>query len=154
MRVHLLHIPGETDDQIGVWIPHLSAFLSGDNLYKAFPNLYAIRGTKYRDPLQWVTSLDRIRQLQPHYLVMSHSRPVIGQAAVMATLTSYRDMIQLVHDQTVRLANQGQHHRDEIGRHIAVAETLVSHAHLQEFYGTVDWSAKSVYEGCVLLMSI
>lgn len=146
LTVHLMHLPGETDDHIGIWIPSLSAFMCGDNLYKSFPNLYAIRGTGHRDLTQWITSLDAIRKLKPTYLLMSHSRPLIGQDSIMATLTSYRDAIQLVHDQSIRLANRG-YHRNEIGRMITVPDHLRSHPYLQEFYGTLEWSAKSVYEG-------
>jgi alkyl sulfatase BDS1-like metallo-beta-lactamase superfamily hydrolase len=44
----LLHAPGETDDQIVVYLPERSVLCAADNIYKAFPNLYAIRGTPSR----------------------------------------------------------------------------------------------------------
>ena len=46
--VQLLHAPGETDDQIVVYLPALKLLCPADNIYKAFPNLYAIRGTPAR----------------------------------------------------------------------------------------------------------
>ena len=57
LDVTFVHIPGETDDHIGVWLRERRIFLCGDDIYKAFPNLYAIRGTPTRDTLQWVESL-------------------------------------------------------------------------------------------------
>ena len=102
LDVKLVHIPGETDDQIGVYIPSMDAFLCADDIYKAFPNLYAIRGTPHRDLMQWVYSIDKIRRLKPEYLVPSHTRHVVGKEKIYTLLTEYRDAIQMVHDQTVR----------------------------------------------------
>ena len=36
----------------------------------------AIRGTKFRNPMEWVESLDKIRLLNAEYLVPSHTRPI------------------------------------------------------------------------------
>ena len=44
----LYHAPGETNDQIIVHWPEKDAVFPADNLYRAFPNLYAIRGTTSR----------------------------------------------------------------------------------------------------------
>ena len=49
IKVELYHAPGETNDQIFVWLPEKRALFPGDNFYKTFPNLYTIRGTPYRD---------------------------------------------------------------------------------------------------------
>ena len=39
IRMRLMHIPGETADQMGVWLPDKRILLAADNIYKAFPNL-------------------------------------------------------------------------------------------------------------------
>ena len=44
----LYHAPGETNDQIIVHWPAENVVFPADNLYRAFPNLYAIRGTMSR----------------------------------------------------------------------------------------------------------
>ena len=44
----LYHAPGETNDQIIVHWPAQNVVFPADNLYRAFPNLYAIRGTMSR----------------------------------------------------------------------------------------------------------
>ncbi len=61
LDMELYHAPGETNDQIFVWIPKYKALFPGDNFYRAFPNLYTIRGTPYRDLDQWVKSIDKMR---------------------------------------------------------------------------------------------
>ncbi len=63
INLELLHAPGETDDQIVVWLPDKKVLIGADNYYKSFPNLYTIRGTSYRDVLAWVRSLDKMRLL-------------------------------------------------------------------------------------------
>ena len=59
VKVELVHAPGETNDQLFVWLPDRGVLLPGDNIYKAFPNLYSIRGTLYRDVLAWSRSIDK-----------------------------------------------------------------------------------------------
>ena len=47
--IELYHAPGETNDQLFVWLPKHKALMPGDNIYRTFPNLYTIRGTPHRD---------------------------------------------------------------------------------------------------------
>ena len=146
VKIELFHAPGETNDQLFVWLPEKKALFPGDNFYKTFPNLYTIRGTPYRDLAGWVNSIDMMRYLQPEFLIPSHTRPLIGQDNINSILTTYRDGIQFVHDQTVRLMNLGLGPDD-------IAETLVLPKHLgdspflKEFYGSPEWSAKNVFSG-------
>ncbi len=142
----LEHAPGETEDQLFVWMPERHVLFPGDNIYKAFPNLYTIRGTSYRDPVQWVASLDRMRALHAQVLVPSHTRPIIGADAIAATLTDYRDAISFTHDQTVRWMNQGLT-PDEIVEKVKLPARLAANPYLFEHYGTVEWSVRSIFAG-------
>lgn len=142
----LEHAPGETEDQLFVWMPERRVLFPGDNIYKAFPNLYTIRGTSYRDPVQWAASLDRMRALGADVLVPSHTRPIVGAEAIATTLTDYRDAISFVHDQTVRWMNQGLT-PDEIVEKVKLPAHLATDPYLLEHYGTVEWSVRSVFAG-------
>ena len=146
LDIQLYHAPGETNDQIFVWIPKYKALFPGDNFYKAFPNLYTIRGTPYRDLAGWVKSIDRMRYLQPELLIPSHSKPIEGSEEILRNLTDYRDAIQYVHDQTVRLINKGMT-PDQIANVIRLPEHLANSPFLKEFYGTPQWSSKNVFSG-------
>jgi len=146
VKVKLVHAPGETNDQLFVWLPERGVLLPGDNVYKAFPNLYTIRGTLYRDVLEWARSIDKMRALQPTHLAPSHTRPISGQAEVAEILTAYRDAIQFVHDQTLRGMNQGLT-PDELVEVVQLPPHLKEHPFLQEYYGTVAWSVRSVFNG-------
>ncbi len=144
--VELVHAPGETNDQLFVWLPKQKVLMPGDNVYKAFPNLYTIRGTSYRDVIAWAKSIDKMRKLRPAFLVPSHTRPVIGEALIDRTLTDYRDAIQFVHDQTVYWMNRGLT-PDEIVEKVKLPEHLLASPFLDEFYGQVNWSVRSVFSG-------
>lgn len=146
VSVQLVHAPGETDDQLFAWFPELGLLTPGDNLYKTFPNLYTIRGTPYRSLSNWSKSLDRMRSLPIEFLVPSHTRPVLGLERIHKTLTDYRDAISFVHDQTIRRINQGMT-PDQIVETVKLPAHLAASPFLQEFYGTVAWSARSVMAG-------
>jgi len=144
--VVLQHAPGETDDQIYVFLPDEKVLMPGDNIYKAFPNLYTIRGTSYRDIVKWAQSLDAMRRVGAEYLVPSHTRPISGRGEINDVLTAYADGIRFVHDQTVRGMNKGMD-PGALVEFVQLPPHLKDHPYLQEHYGTVRWSARSIYDG-------
>lgn len=146
VRFKLVHAPGETNDEIFVWFPDKRVLAPGDNIYKAFPNLYSIRGTPYRSPKAWADSLDMMRALDVEYLVPSHTRPLTGAKKIHETLTDYRDAIRYVYDQSVRAINRGMT-PDELAQAVKLPPHLANSPYLQELYGTVEWSARSVFTG-------
>ena len=120
--------------------------MPGDNVYKSFPNLYTLRGTSYRDIKAWYESVDTMLDLEPEYLAPSHTLPVIGKAEVADVLTAYRDGIQFVHDQTIRLINQGLT-PDELVEAVKLPKHLAEHPYLFEYYGKVEWAVRNIYNG-------
>ena len=140
----MYHTPGETDDGITIWLPKRKVILPGDNIYESFPNLYAIRGSPARNAHQWYTSLEHTRSFNAEYMVPSHTGPLAGKDYIRSVLTAYRDAIQFVHDQTVRQMNK-MLDVDDIVRAVNLPTNLQEHRFLQEFYGTVAWSVRGVY---------
>lgn len=146
VQLEFVSAPGETDDQIYVWLPQKKVLLPGDNFYKAFPNLYAIRGTRFRDPSGWVESLGEMIAEEPEFLVPSHTRPISGHDNVRQALTNYRDGIKSVLDQTIAGMNEGLT-PDELVERVKLPEHLTNDPNLQEYYGTVPWSVRSIFAG-------
>ena len=134
--------PGETDDALVVWMPEAKLLFGGDNFYQAFPNLYAIRGTKYRDFNVWADSLDFMVNMNADYLIPGHTRPITGAEAVKKALSSYRDAIRYVSEKTAEGMNSGLY-LDELAEYVKLPDELAGQYALQEFYGTVAWSAKA-----------
>ena len=143
--IELHHAPGETNDQLFVWLPKHKALMPGDNVYKTFPNLYTIRGTTHRNVIGWINSIDQMRALNADYIFPSHTLPILG-GDISPTLTIYRDGIQYVHDQTIRLMNKG-FYPNEIVEMIKLPESIRNSPFLYEFYGTVRWSVRSIFNG-------
>jgi linear primary-alkylsulfatase len=146
IKFKLIFAPGETEDQIMVWLPEQKTLISGDDYYWAFPNLYTIRGTSFRNLKQWYQSLDKMRDLNPQYLVPCHTRPIIGAQKIQEILTNYRDAIQYVHDQSIRGMNAGLT-PDELAEYIKLPPHLAEAPYLQPFYGKVSWSVRSMFAG-------
>ncbi|MEH7334633.1 alkyl sulfatase dimerization domain-containing protein [Neobacillus drentensis] len=146
VTLKLVSAPGETDDQIFIWIPEQKVLLGADNYYPAFPNLYTIRGTSPRPILQWVHSLDKMRDLQAEYLVLGHTEPVFGSEQIAELLTMYRDAIQFVHDSTVRGMNKGKT-PDQLVEEITLPNHLLEYSELRELYGSVSQAVRAIYDG-------
>jgi len=144
VRFDLVEAHGETHDQLFVHVPELGALLPGDNWYRAFPNLYTIRGTTPRPADAWIASLDAMRARGASVLVPSHTVPVEGEAEVAAALTSYRDGIQWVRDQTIRGAN-ALTPVDELAAATGLPEGVAGDAALAELYGQIDWSVRALF---------
>jgi alkyl sulfatase BDS1-like metallo-beta-lactamase superfamily hydrolase len=141
-RFELYHTPGETPDHLTVWLPKYRAAFLGDNYYESFPNLYTLRGTKPRWPLEYIDSLNKVLELRPALLLPSHGQPIKGQAAIAARLTRYRDAIQYVHDSVVRKMNEGKDVFESM-REIRLPPEL----DVGESYGKLSWSIRGIYEG-------
>jgi len=144
----IVHAPGETADQIFIYLPEKRVLLPADNIYRTFPNIYAIRGTPTRDARDWTKSLDKMRMLEPKplYLVPCHTRPVEGEHEIQELLTVYRDGISYTHDQTIRFMNMGLTADQMIPLiHRNMPKRLKDHPYLQEFYGTIDWSVRGIF---------
>ena len=140
------HNPGETDDQVLVWFEQDRVAFCGDNMYRSWPNLYAIRGTQYRDVRGWCEAIDRIRALDPHHLVMGHSLPISGAAEVDEALEVYSRGLWHVYNATIEGMNAGRT-PDELAREVRLPDDLADHPLLREYYGNVAWSVRAIFSG-------
>lgn len=148
VTMELTAAPGETDDQLFVWLEEDKVMISGDNYYGCWPNLYAIRGTQYRDIAQWIKTLEKILSYPAEALLPGHTAPLIGRDQILEVVGNFKNAIASVFDQTL----------DCLGRGLTLAETVESvrlpeelrdKAYLGEYYGTVEWSVKGIYNGYV-----
>ncbi|MDJ0627005.1 MAG: alkyl/aryl-sulfatase [Rhodobacter sp.] len=142
----LIHAPGETPDHLIVWLPDRRILFSGDNFYHAFPNLYAIRGTPYRDFAAWADTLDRMLRMAPEVLAPGHTLPIVGAAAIAERLTDYRDAIRFVVEATAAGLNAGRT-PDELAAELRLPGRLAGKPWLQEFYGRFAWSVRAYAAG-------
>ncbi|MFT6006437.1 MAG: alkyl sulfatase BDS1-like metallo-beta-lactamase superfamily hydrolase, partial [Pseudoalteromonas tetraodonis] len=142
LSFEVLATPSETHDALSIWIPERKAVFVGDLFYRAFPNIYTLRGTKPRWALDYVNSLDKVLALNPEILIPSHGEPIYGAADIQTALTQYRDAILYVHDAVVQGMNAGKS-VDALVAEISLPKEL----QIPEVYGRVDWSVRGIYLG-------
>jgi alkyl sulfatase BDS1-like metallo-beta-lactamase superfamily hydrolase len=146
------YAPSETDDEIIAWLPALKVLLSAEVIQgECLANVHTLRGTKYRDPQQWVRTIDAMRRDHAStpalFMVPAHGRPVGGSKNISELLTAYRDSIAFIHDQSVRFMNQGATPSELAEILPSLPKHLAEHAWLGEYYGTVKHSARQVFAG-------
>ncbi len=148
IRLEMRYAPSEAESEIAVYLPDSKILLSAEVIQDhTFPNLYTIRGARYRDPVAWVRSIDSLRTWDANAMVLQHGPPVIGHDEVARVLTAYRDEIQFVHDQTVRRMNQGLPPA-ELAEQVKLPERLATEKPWgRQYYGTVKHSVRNVYGG-------
>ncbi len=144
--LQLVMAPGETPDHMVVWYPAKKILFCGDNFYRSFPNLYAIRGTMYRDFDAWADSLDLLMGFDADVLAPGHTKALIGNAEIREKLTDYRDAIRHVIDKTREGMDAGLT-IDELAHAIRLPDHMAHKPHLREFYGRVDWSVRAYFVG-------
>lgn len=144
--LELVAAPGETDDQLFIWLPEDQVLCCGDNYYGCFPNLYAIRGSQYRDIATWVHSLDCMLTYPAETLLPGHTKPILGAEAIREVLGNYRSALEFILLHTLACMDAGMSESQAVEA-VRLPQELASLPYLQEFYGTVAWSVRSVYNG-------
>ncbi len=144
-RLVLISTPGgETTDALVVWLPESRTLLTGNMLGPLFghvPNLVTVRGDRYRDALDYVASVDRVRALRPARIVTGHFDPIDGEEVIEEELTRLRDATQWIHDRTVEGMNAGLDVHT-LMREIRLPEAL----DVGEGYGKVSWNVRAIWE--------
>ena len=142
----LVAATGETYDNMYIYMPKENILFTGDTYYKSFPNLYTIRGSQYRDVQSWYQSIEKMRNENAAYLLPGHTRPILGKEKVKEALTDYHDAIKFVFDKTIEGMNKGMT-PDQLVEYVKLPESLASKPNLMEYYGRVDWSVRSIFNG-------
>ena len=146
--LEIFHVPSEAPDELAVWLPESKILIDTEVLQgPAFPNMHSLRGTKFRDPVRWVDSIDLLRGLGAEHLVPTHGQPVYGAEKTEEVLRMTRDGIQYVHDQTVRHMNKGLT-PDELVEAVQLPQHLERYSpYLRQYYGTVKQAVRQIYVG-------
>ena len=146
VELQLVMAPGETPDHMVVWYPEKKVLFSGDNFYRSFPNLYAIRGTAYRDFDTWADTMDLLMGFEPEVLAPGHTKPLFGGETIRETLTDYRDAIRHIVDRTREGMDAGQT-IDQLAQGVSLPPELAEKPHLREYYGRVEYAVRAYVVG-------
>jgi alkyl sulfatase BDS1-like metallo-beta-lactamase superfamily hydrolase len=142
VELELVAAPGETADQLYVWLPEQRVVFAGDNFYQSWPNVYPLRGTAQRSVRDWIESIDKMVQEEPLHLVGGHTAPIFDDA--VEVLTNYRDAMQWVVDRTVAGARAFMT-PDELVEYAALPDHLAELDYLGDYYGSVEGTVRTIY---------
>ncbi len=117
------------------WIPEYKALHTAELTYDGQHNIYTFRGAKIRDALVWSKYLHEMKMRfadEAEVLHQAHSAPVWNDngTEISEYLTLQRDNYGFLHNQTMRLANQGVTVND-MGREI---EKIIPEVQQQTWY--------------------
>jgi alkyl sulfatase BDS1-like metallo-beta-lactamase superfamily hydrolase len=148
VRFVFQHAPdSEAPAELTFYLPELRAWCAAEIANHTLHNLYTLRGAKVRDALRWSGYLDEALHLFPDLEVVfaSHHWPVWGRERATEHVKRQRDTYKYLHDQTLRLANQG-YTSQEIAERLELPEALRTTFASRGYYGTVRHDAKAVYQ--------
>jgi alkyl sulfatase BDS1-like metallo-beta-lactamase superfamily hydrolase len=138
----------EAPAEMHMFYRELRALNLAENATHNLHNIYPIRGAQVRDANAWAKYLNEARDrfaTQSDVVFAQHHWPVWGNARVLDYLAQQRDAYKYLHDQTLRLMNQG-FKAAEIAERLAFPQSLAKAWHLRGYYGTLSHNAKAVYQ--------
>jgi linear primary-alkylsulfatase len=148
IRFVFQNAPGsEAPAELTFYLPELKAFGGAEVVSHTLHNLYTLRGAKVRDALRWSNYIDEIVHLfgDAKTYFGSHHWPKWGNAEILDFLRKQRDLYKYIHDQSVRLLNEGLTPL-EIADQIELPESLRTPFANRDYYGTVRHNARAVYQ--------
>lgn len=141
--------PGtEAPAEMNTWFPDLKALWMAENTTNTFHNVLTLRGAQVRDPLKWSSFLNETIETwgdQVEVKFQSHHWPMWGSETIVDYFKKQRDLYKYVHDQSVRLMNQG-YTGEEISEMISLPESLDKFWPNRGYYGTVRHNSRAVYQ--------
>ncbi|MFN8218037.1 MAG: alkyl sulfatase dimerization domain-containing protein [Solirubrobacterales bacterium] len=141
--------PGtEAPAEMNFYFPERRALCSAENTSHTLHNILTLRGAPVRDPHIWAHYLTETISLWGEELDVvfaSHHWPTWGRERAVEFLSMQRDMYLYLHDQTLRMLNQG-HTGAEIAELLELPEELSRQWHAHGYYGSVSHNVKAVYQ--------
>lgn len=141
--------PGtEAPAEMNFLFPRYRALCMAENCTHNMHNLYTLRGAQVRDAKAWAHYVNEaIEMFAGRYDVIfaSHHWPTWGADAGRDFLKKQRDMYKYLHDETLRLANQG-FTLLEIPEIIELPPELFRAWYNRGYYGTINHNVKAIYQ--------
>jgi len=149
VRMRFQLTPGtEAPAEMNIHFPDARVLCIADNAARSMHNILTPRGALVRDPRVWAHYLDEAIELfgkDSDVLFAGHHWPLWGGERIVDYLEKQRDLYSYLHDQTLRLLNQG-HTGPEIAELIELPPSLAEEWHCREYYGSISHNTKAIYQ--------
>jgi alkyl sulfatase BDS1-like metallo-beta-lactamase superfamily hydrolase len=141
--------PGtEAPAEMNFYFPQHRALCAAENTSHTLHNILTIRGAVVRDAHAWAHYLTETIDLwgdQLDVVFASHHWPTWGRDRAVEFLAMQRDMYLYLHDQTLRMLNQG-YTGAEIAEALEMPPALEQQWHTHGYYGSVSHNVKAIYQ--------
>ncbi|HTZ22941.1 MAG TPA: alkyl sulfatase dimerization domain-containing protein [Streptosporangiaceae bacterium] len=149
VRIVFQITPGtEAPAEMNFHFPDHRALCMAENATHNLHNLLTLRGALVRDPRVWSRYLDEAIELfgaDSDVAFASHHWPTWGTENLIRYLSQQRDLYAYLHDQTLRMLNNGAT-GIEIAEEIQLPPELESAWHARGYYGSVSHNVKAIYQ--------
>lgn len=141
--------PGtEAPAEMHFYFPRFRALCMAENATHNLHNLLTLRGALVRDPRAWsgylTEAIDTFAD-RADVVFASHHWPTWGKDRIVEFLSLQRDLYAYLHDQTLRLLNQG-YTGVEIAEMFEMPPALEHAWHTHGYYGSVSHNVKAIYQ--------
>ncbi|OSY49775.1 MBL fold metallo-hydrolase [Streptomyces fradiae ATCC 10745 = DSM 40063] len=149
VRIVFQVTPGtEAPAEMNFYLPDHRALCTAENTSHTLHNVLTIRGAQVRDARAWADYLTQTISLwgdELDVVFASHHWPTWGRAQGVEFLGLQRDLYSYLHDQTLRLLNQG-YVGPEIAEMLRMPPALEAVWSTRGYYGSVSHNVKAVYQ--------
>jgi alkyl sulfatase BDS1-like metallo-beta-lactamase superfamily hydrolase len=143
-----LALDSEAPSEMLIYLPESHVLDVAEDATHTLHNLLPFRGTIVRDANRWSQYLNLALDqfgAGAQVMIAQHTWPVWGNERVRAHLANQRDLYKYVHDQTIRMMNQGLG-PIEIAEALAMPPGLENDWSARGYYGTTSHDSKAVYQ--------
>jgi len=149
VRIEFQLTPGtEAPAEMNFLFPDHRAMCMAENATHNLHNILTLRGAVVRDARVWAAYLDEAVALygdRTDVVFASHHWPTWGRERAAEYLRTQRDLYAYLHDQTLRMLNQG-YVGSEIAEMIELPPALEAAWHTRGYYGSVSHNVKAIYQ--------
>jgi alkyl sulfatase BDS1-like metallo-beta-lactamase superfamily hydrolase len=141
--------PGtEAPAEMHFYFPSFRALCMAENATHNLHNILTLRGALVRDPHVWsqylTEAIERWGEASD-VVFASHHWPTWGHDEIVEFLSTQRDLYAYLHDQTLRMLNQGMTGA-EIAEVIELPPALENAWNARGYYGSVSHNVKAIYQ--------
>jgi alkyl sulfatase BDS1-like metallo-beta-lactamase superfamily hydrolase len=141
--------PGtEAPSEMHFYFPRYRALCMAENATHTLHNLLTLRGALVRDPHVWsqylTEAIDTFAD-RADVAFASHHWPTWTGERIVEFLSTQRDLYAYLHDQTLRLINQG-FQGAEIAETLELPPALADAWNTHGYYGTLSHNLKAIYQ--------
>jgi alkyl sulfatase BDS1-like metallo-beta-lactamase superfamily hydrolase len=143
-----LALDSEAPSEMLIYLPHSHVLNVAEDATHTLHNLLPIRGATVRDANRWSQCLNAALDkfgADVQVMIDQHTWPVWGNQRVREQLANKRDLYKYVHDQTIRMMNQGLG-PTEIAEALTMPPGLENDWSAHGYYGTISQDSKAVYQ--------